>query len=445
MITIGSRRLYVAYLAFAVAAVIAAVGLVVLVNRQQAIALQAQIDTLERTSEALATHVAALVQNVLGSANEEQAIRATQELIDGYRLMGDVFNIRVSRSDRAVLAAMRRKNLEKPEGLPIMLTALSGNEARSYETVDGVRNFCVALPLKLGGQPWGAVVVYRNLDPTYATLRNANRRILWATALIYGGLVVSIGGLLWYAALQVRRARAAQVRQSRLALMGTMAASVAHEIRNPLNSLTLAIDYLKRRARTSTEAVSNAELAGDLSSMQHEVNRLEQVVRDFADLSREPRIELKATSLRGAIEHVVNLFGPLARQREIALSAGYDDGGLMVNADVPRIEQVLINLVKNAIEATPAQGIVEVRTVADDGRLVIEVLDTGSGIPLERQALLFEPFQSSRAQGLGLGLFLSKRLVEAHGGTLTIDSQPGLGTTFRIVLPALLTQLPRAP
>ena len=205
MITIASRRLYVAYLAFAIALVIAAVGLVVLVNRQQEIALQAQIDTLERTSEALATHVAALVQNALDNANEEQALRATQELIDGYKLMGDVFNIRVSRSDRAVLAAMRRKNLEKPEALPIMLTALGGSQARSYETVDGVRNFCVAVPLKVRGQPWGAVVVYRNLDPTYVTLRAANQSILWVTGLTFGALVLSIGGLLWYASLEVRR------------------------------------------------------------------------------------------------------------------------------------------------------------------------------------------------------------------------------------------------
>ena len=444
MITIASRRLHVAYLALAVALAVAALALAVLVNRQQDIARQAQIDTLERTSEALATHVAALVQNTLDDPDQEQAVRATQQLIDGYRLIGDVFNIRVSRGDRAVLAAMRRKNLEKPEGLPIMLTALGGKEARSYETVDGVRNYCVAVPLEVGGQPWGAVVVYRNLDPTHATLRTANRRILWVSGLTFAALLVSIAGLLWYASIELRRARVAQARQSRLALMGTMAASVAHEIRNPLNALTLAIEYLKRRARTASDAVPSAELAEDLSSMQHEVGRLEQVVRDFADLSREPRIEPQSTSLRGAIEHVINLFGPLARQREIDLSARYDDGGLMVNADVRRMEQVLVNLVKNAIEATPSHGIVEVRTAADEGRLVIEVVDTGSGIPVERQALLFEPFQSSRAHGLGLGLFLSKRLVEAHGGTLTMSSRPGEGTRLRIVLPAPPAQLSRA-
>jgi len=108
------------------------------------------------------------------------------------------------------------------------------------------------------------------------------------------------------------------------------------------------------------------------------------------------------------------------------------------------MEQVLVNLVKNAIEATPAQGVVEVRTAADDGRLVVEVADTGSGIPADRQALLFEPFQTSRAQGMGLGLFLSKRLVEAHGGVLTLNSRPGVGTTLRIQLPVPPTRMSRA-
>ncbi len=141
---------------------------------------------------------------------------------------------------------------------------------------------------------------------------------------------------------------------------------------------------------------------------------------------------------------MVKLFGPLARSREIDLRARYDDGGVTVNADVRRMEQVLVNLVKNAIEATPARGSVEVRTTADDGRLVIEVADTGSGIPPQRHALLFEPFQTTRAHGLGLGLFLSKRLVEAHGGTLSMHPHPGAGSVFRIVLPAPLTQLSRA-
>lgn len=432
-----SKRIYVAYLIFAIAAVVAVVGFVVLIQRQQDIAFKAQVYTLERTTEALATHIAAIVRAALGAAPDKQAVAAVQDLIDSYQVLGDVFNVRVSRADNSVVAAVRRKNLEKPEGLAIMHAAFQGKRGASYETVDGVRNFCVAVPIQLGGQNWGAVVLYRNLEPTYNTVRTANRRIVWVTSLTFIALIASIGGLLWLATIEVRRAREAEAKQSRLALMGTMATSVAHEIRNPLNSLNLSIEYMKRRARGGgAKQEGAADLADDLASMQHEVHRLEQVVRDFSDLSREPRIEPQRVSLRSAIEHVLKLFQPMAQQQGIRLESQLRDGDALVDVDLQRMEQVLINLVKNAIEATPAKGTVGVRTAMQDAHLLIDVSDTGKGIAPHEQALIFEPFHSTRSHGLGLGLFLSKRLVEAHRGALTMTSLPGSGTTFRISLPA---------
>jgi signal transduction histidine kinase len=241
----ASRRIYLAYFALAVAVALGAVGFVVLVQRQQAIAFQAQFETVERTSEALATHIQANVRAALLEQPMSQGVAAVQAQLDGYKALGDVFNIRVSRSDRQVVAAVRRKNLEKPESLPIMLDAIAGKRGNSFETVDGIRNFCVALPIELAGKPWGAVVLYRNLEPMYATAQVANQRILWGTVGTFFMLLLSIGAVLLLAAREVRRAQEAEARQARLALMGTMAASVAHEIRNPLN---LSIEYLRRRA-----------------------------------------------------------------------------------------------------------------------------------------------------------------------------------------------------
>jgi signal transduction histidine kinase len=169
--------------------------------------------------------------------------------------------------------------------------------------------------------------------------------------------------------------------------------------------------------------------------MQHEVERLEQVVRDFSNLAKEPSIAPQRTPLSGLIDHVVTLFRPLAQQRGIALYAHVLGAETAAHVDPQRIEQVLINLVKNAIEATPARGKVEISTKVEDGRLIVEVADSGSGIAPDQQPLIFEPFHSTRSHGLGLGLFLSKRLVDAHGGVLTMTSSPGKGTTFRISLP----------
>lgn len=441
MTSSGSRRPLV-WLAVAVALLIGSAGLAVLVHRQQEIAFEAQIDTLDRTSAALARHIAERVQSALGETNEEQARRTIQSLIDGFQALGDLANVRVSRADRTVLAALRRADLEQAESLPIMLSALDGREARAYEAVDGVRSFCVAMPLAVAGKPWGALAVCRSLEPIHATLRQAGLRILWLSCATFAMLALSIGGLLWYASGEGRKARAARAREARQSLMRAMAASMTHEIRAPLDALNRAIERLERRGGAVGEPASNAEFVNELSSMQLEVNRIEQVVGEFAELARQPNIELQLTSLRATIEHVVNRFGPLARQREIRLSTRYDDGGLMVNADVWRMEQVLGHLLKNAIDATPAYGSVEVRTAADDGALAIEVVDTGRGIAARRHALLFEPFQTEgvggHKPGLGLGLFLSKRLVEAHGGTLSVSSLPGAGSTFRIVLPAPL-------
>lgn len=436
MSAFAGRGLYLAYFAFACAVMIAAIGFVALVQRQQAIAFQAQMQTLVRTSEALAAHIESSVRAVLSDPPTAESIAAVQRLLDGYKALDDVFNIRLSRIDRQVVAAVRRKNLEKPESLPLMLAALEGQRGTSYESVDGTRNFCVAVPIEIGGKPWGAVVLYRNLEPAYATALAASTRIFWFTVATFALLLASIGALLWFAAREVRRAREAEAKQSRLALMGTMAASVAHEVRNPLNSLTLAIEYLKRRARAEDAAqFFPAELVEDLSAMQHEVHRLDQVVRDFSHLAKLPHIEPQTLTLDNSIEHVVKLFGPIAQQKGIRLLARQGSRDALVSIDPQRMEQVLINLVKNAVEATPNQGTVRIEADVDGDSLAVQVIDTGRGIAPEHQSMVFEPFYSTRSHGLGLGLFLSKRLVEAHHGTLTMTSERGKGTTFRISLP----------
>jgi signal transduction histidine kinase len=169
--------------------------------------------------------------------------------------------------------------------------------------------------------------------------------------------------------------------------------------------------------------------------MQHEVKRLEQVVRDFSDLAKTPHIEPRIATLDGAIEHVVRLFQPLARERQVKLEFQPATKDMAVSVDSNRMEQVLINLVKNALEATPAHGEVHIKTRREDDRLMVEVVDNGPGIPPKEQARVFEPFYTTRASGLGLGLYLSKRLVEAHRGTLSMSSEQGKGTVFRIALP----------
>ncbi len=438
-------RLYLGYGGFALALTLAVLGQMALLRQQLAIASETQMQTVERVSQALVTHIEGRVRTLLSEPLTFQSIAAIQGVLDEYKGVDDVFNIRVSRIDRTVIASIRRNHLGKPEHLPLALAALEGRRSTSNEIAHGVRNYCVAVPIRIGGELWGAVVLYRNLEPTYATLQGVKRRIVGAAVGASSILLVLIGALLWLAAREVSLARQAEARQSRLALMGTMAASVAHEIRNPLNALSLSIEYLKRLALGGAASQQlPAPFVDDLSSMQHEVARLERVAQDFSDLARPPRIERRPIALNEVIEHVVASFRHLAQQRRIRFEVRLPAQDLLFEADPQRLEQVLVNLVKNALEATPAEGQVQISAFPQHHGLALEVTDSGAGMADAQRQKVFEPFYSTRAGGLGLGLHLSKRLIEAHQGTLTLASEHGKGTTVRVSLP-LSTAAPLAP
>jgi signal transduction histidine kinase len=429
-------RAYLAYLFLLAGMLIAALITIDAVQRQQRIALNAQLDTLENATEGLAAYVATQIEDALALGGDANPV-LLQQRVDSFKKIEDIFNVRVSRSDTKVMAAIRRKNLEKPESLPIMLKASGGETATAIEVVDKVRNFCVARPLIVNGANWGAVVVYRNLEPLYQRANLANRQIMLATAGAFVLTMVAIGILLSLAYREVRRAREAEAAQARLAMMGTMAASVAHEIRNPLNSLGLTIEYLRRKATrdTSTSEQTKSGIDGELNMVQHEILRLDKIVRDFSDLSRPPQVSLQKQTVDQMIFRVIKLMEPVAARRKIDLSSHLDAQNVPLQIDEDRMEQVLINLVKNAIEATPEGGKVEIRCVASSKGLAIEIADTGRGISLEQQKTLFQPFSSSKPNGLGLGLFLAKRLVEAQRGTLDLRSIPRQGTTVSVQLP----------
>ncbi|MBK7665462.1 MAG: hypothetical protein IPJ21_18380 [Sterolibacteriaceae bacterium] len=429
-------RLYLGYGGFALALTLVIFGQMALVQQQLTIASEAQMRTIERVTNALATHIEARVRTLLGDPVTSRSIAAVQGLLDEYKDTDDVFNIRVSRSDRTVIASIRRNHLGKPEQLPLALAALEGQYSTSNEIAHGMRNYCIAVPIRIGGELWGAVVLYRNLEPTYTTLQSAKRRIVGAAVGVTSILLALIGALSWLAVREVSLARQAEARQSRLALMGTMAASVAHEIRNPLNALSLSIEYLKRLATGAGASASlPAPLVDDLSLMQHEVQRLDRVARDFSDLAKPPRIERRVISPSVLIEHVAASFRHLARQRGIELEVRAPERGLLIEADPQRLEQVLVNLVKNALEATPPKGRVRIEAFTQRHRLEVQVADSGAGMSAAQRQKIFEPFHSTRPGGLGLGMYLSKRLVEAHQGTLSVESDQGKGTSVRVSLP----------
>ena len=228
------------------------------------------------------------------------------------------------------------------------------------------------------------------------------------------------------AALQQREHEV--LRAEQLAAVGQLAAGVGHELRNPLTSIKLL-------AQAGLE--DGAGLTPDeLRTIEAEVRRMEQSLRTFLQFARPPKAERRPTDLGEVVRGVAELLRGRAEKQRVGVRVVLPPGPLTLTADPDQLRQVLVNLGLNALDAMPAGGGLTWTARADPGRLAVEVADTGPGLSRAILPRLFEPFASTKETGLGLGLVISKRIVEDHGGTIAAANRPGGGATFFVTLPA---------
>jgi signal transduction histidine kinase len=221
------------------------------------------------------------------------------------------------------------------------------------------------------------------------------------------------------------------IKSERLASVGELAGALAHEIRNPLGSVVAAAKML----RAESPQAADYDRPALLQVITDEARRLDRILSDFLDFAR-PRAPLRRPrSLNGLVGEVVDTLRLDRVAGGKAVETRLDPGLPPVPIDADQIKQVLWNIVRNALEATEPAGTLRIATGADDGHVVIEVEDFGAGIPPERQARLFEPFQTTKRGGAGLGLAIAHRIVVAHEGAIDVTSTPGAGTRVRIRLP----------
>ena len=216
---------------------------------------------------------------------------------------------------------------------------------------------------------------------------------------------------------------------------------MSHELRTPLN----AISGFSQVLRKGMYGEINAKQADYLDDILASSRDLLTLIDDILDLSKVEagQVELKVApfSLPAALERVVVVVGQQAASRNVRIALAAEPGIDTVTGDERRIRQVALNLLSNAIKFTPAGGSVDVRAARRDGEVQVSVTDTGPGIAAEDHARIFGEFQQAAAgkeqrDGTGLGLALSKRLVELHGGRIWVDSELGKGSTFVFTLPA---------
>lgn len=217
-------------------------------------------------------------------------------------------------------------------------------------------------------------------------------------------------------------------RAEKLSTLGEMAAVLAHEIRNPLGSIRGTAEILRDDYRPGDPKHEFIDI------QIKETERLNRVVEDFLRMARPQAAELRTCVIREELETIVTLTGNDARHRGVKMELKPPPADLAVMGDGEKLRQAFLNIVINAIQATPPEGRVTISAAASDGGCQIRFTDTGPGIDSATLARIFEPFFTTKPDGTGLGLAITRKIIEAHGGTLEVESEMGKGTTVVVRL-----------
>lgn len=222
------------------------------------------------------------------------------------------------------------------------------------------------------------------------------------------------------------------VRSEKLSVIGELAASVAHEIRNPLTSLKGFVQFIRPFDQKNDRYYE---------IMLSELERINEIVSELLLLAKPQKVNFSKTDVSNTIEHVISLLETQANMVNVNINF-YKVHSPTINCEENQIKQLLINIIKNAIEASSNGGTVDViLDVNSDGMTVIRVIDSGEGISEQDKNRLGEPFYSSKENGTGLGLTVSFKIIEQHGGDISYSSEPNKGTTATILLPSFPSQV----
>jgi signal transduction histidine kinase len=222
----------------------------------------------------------------------------------------------------------------------------------------------------------------------------------------------------------------------REAVIGRLTQSVAHEIRNPLNVINLSIDHVSSRYAPEDEK-RRAQFTQILSSIKDEVVRLNHLVNDLLNYGRPAQLSVQMIDLRELVGETMALVRPQADEQGVDIRMNLDSAGTRVRGDRERLKSCLSNIAINALQAMPSGGRLSAQVRRDNGFVEVAISDTGVGISLEHQEKVFEPYFSTKQTGFGLGLAVTKKIIDEHKGTIAVESRTGVGTTFTVRLPQL--------
>jgi two-component system, NtrC family, sensor histidine kinase HydH len=340
-------------------------------------------------------------------------------------------------SNLNVVAHTDPGRIGQQEKEPLVLRAKGDRQLLSQivESGGGKRYLELVKPIALDESNLGFLKIGLSLGSMEVAWRNSLH------AIVILGLGILAAGILGMAAifhnqhLHLQEVKALEIEvlhRERLSALGNLAATVAHEIRNPLNAISMGLQRLKVEFHP-TDDQEDYSLLTEL--MLGEVHRLNSIVEQFLSLARPLEIKPEPLRVQDVLNEVATLVEGEAQQSKVRIRVVAPLTLPPLKADREYLRQTLLNLILNGIQAMPEGGTLTLAASKSNGNFLISVTDTGTGIAPENRTRIFEPYFTTKAKGTGLGLAVSRRIVEAHGGTITAANESGGGCRFVISLP----------
>lgn len=218
------------------------------------------------------------------------------------------------------------------------------------------------------------------------------------------------------------------IRSERLAFTGRIAANIAHEIRNPLTNVTMAVQQLKK-------VVKMGSASKHIEIITRNVERINYLITELLNCARPPKLDMRVCDMHQMLENVLESGRAKIESQVIKVVKRFTAEPSTIHLDKEHMERALLNLVTNAVEAMPKGGILTIETERDEHLFMLSIRDTGAGIREEDIIRVFDPFFSTKSEGVGLGLTICYGIIVSHGGIIEVESKPKEGSVFTVSLP----------
>jgi signal transduction histidine kinase len=303
---------------------------------------------------------------------------------------------------------------------------------------NGKRFLDILAPVRLDNEMVGYARLGLKWDRAEGIIKeNRNRMIIFTTSIVLIG-ILSIWALYLYQRrhlIKMEEMGKRLQRAERLFSMGQLAAGVAHEIRNPLNAISMASQRLQREYSPDDEG-KKEEFLKITKIIRDEIRRLNEIIEEFVTFFRIRRLDLKVHSLEEILGKIFSLMVEEASTKGITIKTAWCNNNIMVSMDEDKLKQAFYNILKNAMESISGSGTITVSVhPVDTSSVSVKITDTGSGLTPDQVDHIFDPEYTTKEKGLGLGLTLSHEIIRGHKGEIRVQSEVGSGTTFEIVLP----------